>query len=213
MPLSIRDTHNGPLTGFIGERTNRAAAIMTDDFRVYHELAPWFEARGVQLLGLRAGEEVPPTVRVVLGGPPDDARSVPLPEDPEAAWLRVCQGLDARRNGGPYRHVVVGVDPGATIGVALLADGAVFIVAECHSADEVARRLLVWRPSLDAEQWSIHVGDGAPEFGEPLAQAVQKAWPDAVVTFTSEQASSPAAPATMSRHTDAAIYIAMRGTP
>ncbi len=197
----------------MGERTNRAAALMTDDFRVYHELAPWFEHRGVQLLGLRQGEEIPPSVRVVLGGPPGDGRSAPLPTDTEAAWLLVCQGLDPRRNGAPYHRVIIGIDPGATIGVAVLADGAVLLVAECHSVDEVVARMQIWKPSLRADTWAVHVGDGAPEVGDALADAAATAWPDATVTFIPEQASSPAAPATMSRHTDAAIYIAMRGEP
>ncbi len=209
----MRASIHAPLTGFIGERTNRAAALMTDDFRIYHELAPWFEARGVQLLGIRSDDEIPPSVRVILGGPPDDPRSVPLPADPEAAWLLVCQGLDARRNGGPYRRAVIGVDPGATIGVALLADGAVFIVAECHAPADVARRLRVWRPSLRADAWAIHIGDGAPDVGQAIADEARRTWPDAKVSFIPEQASSPPAPATMSRHTDAAIYIAMRGEP
>lgn len=186
---------------------------MTDDFRVYHELAPWFERHGVQLLGLRPGDEIPPSVRVVLGGPPDDLRSAPLPDDTEAAWLLVCQGLDPRRNGGPYHHVVLGIDPGATIGVAVLADGAVLLVAECRSVDEVIQRMTAWKPSLKTEAWAVHVGDGAPEVGDELAEAAASAWPDATVTFIPEQASSPPAPATMSRHTDAAIYIAMRGEP
>lgn len=186
---------------------------MTDDFRVYHEFAPWFEQRGIQLLGLRAGEEIPPSVRVVLGGPPDDARSVPLPTNIETAWLLVCQALDPRRNGAPYRHVVVGMDPGATIGLAVLADGSVFLVAECHEADEVVERLQAWRPGLRTQHWSVHVGDGAPDVGDLLADLAADTWPDATIRFVPEQASSPPAPATLSRHTDAAIYIAMRGDP
>lgn len=208
--LSIPKPHRPPLTGFIGERTNRAVALVTDDFRLYHELAPFFQENGITVLGLAPGEPIPASARAVLGGPPDDPRTVPLHDEPEANWLAVMAALDPRRLGEPYRKVTIGVDPGDTIGLAILADGTVFRVAECREPQDVERQIRTWMPALQAHAWRIHVGDGAPAVGEPLARHLARAFPDVPVATVPEEASTPTAPVTRSRHTDAAIHIAMQ---
>lgn len=201
------DIPSYPLTGFIGERTNRQVAVMTDDFRRYHALAPFFEQQGVQLLGLGPDDPIPMAVQVVLDGPEGDPRSVPLRDDLEATWLAVIAALDGR---SPYRRIVIGIDPGETIGLAVLADGMPFWVAECHQVGDVANRIRAWRTGLDAQRWEVHVGDGAPEHGKPLVEGLRRAFPGVPIDLVPEQASSPRAPMTQSRHTDAAIHIAIR---
>lgn len=198
------------MTGFIGERTNRAVALVTDDFRRYHDLVPFFEAQGISLLGLSPRDPVPAAVRAVIGGHPDDRRTVPLFDDPEAIWLAVMAALDPRRLDGSYRRVVVGIDPGDTIGMAVLADGALFWVRECRSVEQVVQRVAAWHPALPADSWEIHVGDGAPSVGQALASSLRAALPRMRLSFVPEGASTPTAPVTLSRHTDAAIHIAMR---
>ncbi len=197
------------MTGFVGERTNRKVALVTEDFRRYHELVPFFEEHGIQVLGLRPGDEVPVAVRVLIDGPPDDPRSIAARADLEATWLAVVAALDARRD-GVYRRVIIGVDPGETIGLAVLADGAVFWVQQTRTADDAAARIQHWATGLEARSWEIHVGDGAPAIGQAFIEAAKRRTPDIPCKMVAEEASSPTAPATMSRHTDAAIHIAMR---
>ncbi len=196
------------LTGFVGERRNRPVALVTDDFRLYHELAPFFERSGVQLLGLAPGEEVPAAVEVLLGGPEDDARSVAVRQDREATLLAVAQRLDA--GGEPYRHVVYGVDPGETVGLAVVADDLPLWVGEAHDVEGAVARVLAWRTGLEARAESVHVGDGAPEVGRALRRALRDADRDLRVSMVPEHGSTPQAPVTGSRHTDAAIRIARR---
>lgn len=195
------------LTGFIGERTNRPVALVTDDFRLYHELAPFFEAQGVQLLGLRPGEPVPDAVRVLLNGPADDPRSVAVRADNEATWLAVAAKWDARA--GP-RRVVIGADPGETIGLAVLVDGMVYWTAEARGVDAALARLLAWRTGLAPDSWALHVGDGAAEIGFALSRGARKSWPELRVSIVPEAGSTPPSAVTGSRHTDAAIRIALR---
>ncbi len=197
------------MTGFIGERTNRKVALVTTDFRRYHELVPFFEQYGIQILGLRPGDEVPTSVRVLIDGPPSDPRSVAARDDMEATWLAVVAALDARRNGS-YRRVTIGIDPGETIGLAVLVDGSVFWVQQVRDVDAAVARVAAWRTGLEARGWHVHVGDGAPAIGQAICAALQASQPDMHVHVVPEDASSPTAPATMSRHTDAAILIAMR---
>ena len=199
------------MTGHPGERRNRAVALVTDDFRLYHELTPFLESHGVRVLGLKPGEAVPPAVKVLLGGPADDPRSIPLRADREATLLAVFAALDARPTArGGYQRVVFGVDPGQVIGLAVLADGAWLHVAEARSAAEAVGRIAGWATGLAAKHWEVHVGDGHPQVGRGLLPQLKKALPQARVLLVPEEATSPHRPVTDSRHTDAAVLIALR---
>ena len=199
------------MTGFPGERRNRAVALVTDDFRLYHELAPYLEAHGVRVLGLKPGEDVPPSVRVLLGGPAGDERSVPVRENREATLLAVYAALDERPTArGGYQRIVFGVDPGQVIGLAVLADGHWLHVAEALSPAEAVERIAGWATGLTGKHWEAHVGDGHPAVGRALVPALKQALPQARVLLVPEEATSPYRPVTQSRHTDAAILIALR---
>lgn len=184
---------------------------MTDDFRLYHDLAPFLEGFGIRVLGLKPGEEVPAAVKVLVGGPADDPRTVPLRADREGTLLAVLAALDRRPTArGGYQRVVFGVDPGQVIGLAVLADGAWLHVAEERTPDDAVQRIAAWATGLTAKAWEVHVGDGDPKVGRGLLPAFKRRLPSARVLLVPEEDTSPQRPRTASRHTDAAILIALR---
>lgn len=196
------------MTGHKGERRNRPVALQTDDFRIYHRFAPYFEGFGFHVLGLKPGEAAPRSVQVILGGPADDRRSVPLHDDLEATLLACFAHLD-----GGYRRIVFGIDPGRKIGLAVIGDGRALLVAEATSPVLAAGRLEAWREGLPEPQASVHVGDGSPASGRAIIAEVKRALPAVPIQFVPEHATTPYSPVTGSRHTDAAISIALRGAP
>lgn len=197
------------MTGHKGERRNLPVGLVTEDFALYHRLVPLLESHGLPVLGLRSGDHVPPSVRALIGGPPDDPRSVALHEDSEATILAVFTHLD-RRDGRPgYKSVTFGVDPGKVIGLAVVADGHWLLVAEARSVAQATQRLAVWTTGLVAERWEIHVGDGVPQ-GRELVAHLRRSQPQLPVLLVPEAATTPGSVVSGSRHTDAAIKIAMR---
>lgn len=199
------------MTGHLGSRRNLDVALVTDDFRLYHQLAPYLESHRIRVLGLKPGEEAPKSVKVLLGGPADDPRTVPLREDREATLLALYSALDERPTAkGGYQRIVFGVDPGQVIGLAVLADGASLHVAEVRSPEEAVDRIAAWATGLSAKRWEVHVGDGHPASGRGLLPAVKARLPQARVLLVPEEKTTPFRPVTGSRHTDAAIHIAMR---
>lgn len=200
------------MTGHIGERTNRPVALVTDDFRLYHELVPLFESNGIPILGLRPGDRIPDAVEVVVGGADDDARSVALRPDAQATLLAVLMALDAKRAGrrGAYERVVFGIDPGDAIGLAVVADGQPLMVDQVFDPEAAVARLAAWQRGLVADAWFAHIGDGAPMIGVRLEGLLHKRLDGVAVRFVPEQETSPGSPETRSRHTDAAILIALR---
>jgi hypothetical protein len=165
----------------------------------------------VRVLGLKPGEAVPASVRVLVGGPADDPRSVAVRADHEATLLAIQARLDDRPTArGGYQRIVFGVDPGQVIGLAVLADGQSLRVAEAQNPDEAVARLAAWSTGLASKAWEVHVGDGHPATRRRLVPALRKALPEARVFIVHEGATTPFRPVTRSRHTDAAILIARR---
>jgi hypothetical protein len=195
------------VTGHVGARRSQAVALVTDDFRIYHRLAPFLESQGLPVLGLRPGDAVPPTVQVLVGGPATDARSVPLRGDPEAVLLSVRCRMDAPSG---YKRVIFGLDPGKVIGVAVVADGKWLLVAEALSVANAVDRVVTWAQGLAARSWEVHVGAGAPKVGRELLAALRSRLPNASCSLVPEDATTPHSHVTGSRHTDAAVHIALR---
>lgn len=198
------------MTGHKGERRHHEVALVTDDFALYHRLAPFMESHGLPIVGVRPGEPPPASARVLLGGPPEDPRSVALRDDNEATFLAVRTAL--RSSGGlpGFRNVTFGFDPGKVIGMAVLGDGDVLIVGEERSNAGACRRAAAWASGLQAEGWEAHVGDGPPDQARDLVARLRKDLRPARVYLVREARTTPPSPTTMSRHTDAAILIARR---
>ncbi len=184
--------------------------LVTQDFALYHRLVPFLESHGVPVLGLRPGEPVPAAVRALVGGPPGDPRSVALRDNSDATLLAVFTHLDRHPDRLGYKSVVFGVDPGKVIGLAVVADGHWLLVAEALSVDEAVQRIAAWITGLVAERWEIHVGDGFPVQGRELVASLRKSQPTVSVRLVPEAATTPGSVVSGSRHTDAAIHIAMR---
>jgi hypothetical protein len=185
-------------------------ALVTDDFRLYHRLVPFLESHGIQVLGLRPADPVPNSVQVLLGGPPDDERSLPLHDDLEATLLSAYRRLDRKPGRDGYRRVVLGVDPGKVIGLAVVADGHWLLVGESLSVEDAVQRLATWCSGLAASDLHIHIGAGAPRVGRDLLARLARRLPEATVSLVREEATTPGSPVTGSRHTDAAVHIALR---
>ncbi|HUR64653.1 MAG TPA: hypothetical protein VM241_09245 [Candidatus Thermoplasmatota archaeon] len=198
------------MTGHKGERRNRAVALVTDDFRLYHRLVPFLESHGVQVLGLRPTDEVPAAVQVLLGGPAGDPRSVPLHDDLEATLLAAYRRLDRKPGRDSYRRVILGVDPGKVIGLAAVADGYWLLVGESLEVEAAVERLAQWAAGLAAPHLEVHIGAGAPRVGRDLLARLRRRLPEAKVSLVREEATTPGSHVTGSRHTDAAVHIALR---
>ncbi|MEK6985204.1 MAG: hypothetical protein AABX89_02320 [Candidatus Thermoplasmatota archaeon] len=185
-------------------------ALVTDDFSLYHRLVPFFAKHHHAVLVLKPSEAVPASVRVLLGGPIIDPRSVALRDDLEATLLACVTHLDRTPGATGYRCVVLGVDPGNVLGLAAVADGRTLLVAESLSPESACERLAVWVSGLTADELRIQIGSGARPVGLDLIGRLRRRLPGIRLDLVAEHATTPVRPRTTSRHTDAAIQIALR---
>ena len=104
----------------------KLAAIITEDFRLYHGLVKEMKRAGIRYISLSPGEEIPPYVGLVVTsekeyGSIDFQRKISV-SDPKKGVKRAMVYLTETER---CRQVIIGVDPGKRPGIAVICDGKV----------------------------------------------------------------------------------------
>lgn len=140
----------------------RTLGVLTEDFRLYHDLVTALKARDLPFESLSFHQRIPEHIGVVITSPAEFPRvkfrrKIALEDidDAIAQAQRLLQGKEE------YDEVVVGVDPGPRPGVAVVGDGAVVEERTAESPEAVAKivgAILRNHPSL--RRVTVRVGHG-----------------------------------------------------
>lgn len=141
----------------------KVLGILTEDFRLYHDLVAALKARGLDFVSLSFARRVPETVGAVLTSPAEAPRIrsgnvVPV-SDLEGAIARALQLLKGKSE---WRELLIGVDPGHEPGVAVLGDGDVLDTYLAPSPEAVRDRVRTALRTFPARQVRVRVGHGDP---------------------------------------------------
>ena len=146
--------------GFCGG-VRRVLGVLTEDFRLYHDLVTELKARDVPFASLSIHEPIPRSVGAILTSSPEAPAirfSAVVPcEQVDDAIAKALQILRGRRM---WRELVVGVDPGAEPGVALVGDGEVIDTRIVSAPEAVAATVRTAMLSFPAERVRLRVGHG-----------------------------------------------------
>lgn len=141
--------------------------VATEDFELYHDLVNGLRERELEFTTIQIGESIPADARVVLAGPED-----PIPEDAEVPVLTApaeeSRGLieDAIAKLDEIEgRTVIGVDPGAYPGIAILRGNRVVSAFQVPIEKAVERIEAEVGDDPDA---IVRVGDGARLMGTRL---------------------------------------------
>ncbi len=141
----------------------KVLGLLTEDFRLYHDLVAALKARDVPFVSLSFSRRIPETVGALLTSPAEahriHAKNVVPVDDLEAA---IAKALQLTKGRNEWREIRVGVDPGREPGVAILGDGEVLDTQVAKSPEAVrdhVRRALRAFPGQDVR---VRVGHGDP---------------------------------------------------
>lgn len=141
----------------------KVLGILTEDFRLYHDLVAALKAQDVPFVSLSFSRRVPENVGAVLTSPSEASKvrssHVVAVDDVDAAILKALQALKGKTE---WRELLIGVDPGREPGVAFLGDGDVLDTRLAPHPEAVGAIIREGLRTLPAKEVRVRVGHGDP---------------------------------------------------
>jgi len=161
-------------------------AVATVEGKAYFLIVNALREQNIPFVSLVPGESVPPEVKVEITTEKEkqlvkNEKILIFTSENELDSLvdevkRILQGKEA------YEKILIGIDPGGAIGLAVLADGKDIQEVNCFSIQEVIKSIIktVKNVNFKATNVSVKIGNGVPVYKE-LVEALDDALPLAVV--------------------------------
>ncbi|MCE5295582.1 MAG: hypothetical protein LLG16_00570 [Euryarchaeota archaeon] len=133
---------------------------MTEDFQFFYRLVKGLKERKEPFVSLSFDDHIPWNVSVIITTPEEEERVrfglVAASDDPDEAIAMARAMVKGRK----YGTLIVGIDPGMTIGITVVGNGKVLLsdTFECpEAADEKVRRMT---SELEYDDILVRIGHG-----------------------------------------------------
>ncbi|HVP26947.1 MAG TPA: hypothetical protein VMT26_04710 [Candidatus Bathyarchaeia archaeon] len=157
-------------------------AVATLSGKAYYLVVSELKKKSIPFLSLTPNEPIPMEIKAVITTENEQQlirhdRVLVYREgmEPEALIneaLQVVQGKEY------YERVVIGIDPGEVLGLAVLADGKVIETGNCFSVKDTANKIRSILKNLKRTtitSVSVKIGDGVPVYKEKLLRTLDEA--------------------------------------
>ncbi|MCX6643831.1 MAG: hypothetical protein NT043_01305 [Candidatus Bathyarchaeota archaeon] len=160
-------------------------AVATVEGKAYFLIVNELREQNISFISLVPGEPVPAEVKVVITTEKEKhlvkhEKILIFTSENELDDLvnevkRILQGKEA------YEKIVIGIDPGEAIGLAVIADGKVIEEGNCFSTQEVINSIIktIRNVNFSLTSVSVKIGNGVPVYKE-LLEALDDALPPEV---------------------------------
>jgi len=167
-------------------------AVATVKGKAYFLIVNELREHRIPFVSLVPGEPVPSEVTVVVTTERErhsvkHEKIIILPEDGELDNL-VSEVKRALQGKEDYERIIVGVDPGEAIGLAVIADGKVVEERNCFSTAELINSIIkmVKNVNLPVTNVSVKIGNGVPVHKEILERLDDALPPQIALEVVSE---------------------------
>jgi len=156
-------------------------AIATLSGRAYYSLISELKKRHLPFLSLTPTDSIPPQVKIVITTAKEKRQvkhlNVLVYDSKESPSKIIDKALQGAYGKGFFRKTVVGVDPGKTVGVAIICDDIVLKTLVCHSVKDAVSNILNTLNEIRAEEMLVRIGDGAEPYRRLLIGTLNKELP------------------------------------
>jgi hypothetical protein len=160
-----------------------SVAVATVQGKAYFLIVNELKQRNIPFVSLIPGENIPARIRVVITTSNEIARVVhskiiafDIQTEPNILGREIFRLLLGKE---AYDNVIIGIDPGEVIGVAVLADGVIVEKGNCYCVEETVGMIMGALRVVDISRTSVRVkiGSGVPlyrRFLEALDEVLPK---------------------------------------
>lgn len=167
-------------------------ALATVSGKAYYRLVKELKGRRLSFLSLTPEDKIPLYIKAVITT--EEERdlirhpNVLIFNDEMGAAVVVDEAIRVVQGKRSYDKVVIGVDPGKTFGLAVLADGRVLETVACSSLEETVSTILKTLDRAPAAASMVRIGDGTPIYTKKLLHLLDKALPKEIIMETVSEA-------------------------
>lgn len=141
----------------------KVLGVLTQDFRLYHDLVAALKARDISFVSLSFSRRVPENVGAVLTSPAEVSSvrfsHLVAVDDIDSAIGKALLMLKGKT---AWRELLIGIDPGREPGVAIIGDGEVIDTRLAASPEAVAYHVRQALRTFPADQVKVRIGHGDP---------------------------------------------------
>ncbi len=153
-------------------------AVATVSGKAYYLLVNELKRRDISFLSLTPQEVVPLDLSVVLTTEKESGLirhpNILVFEYGKDPAVVVDEAVKVRRGKECYDTVIIGVDPGKTTGIAVLADADVLDAFTVSGSRRAVRSIVELSKRVGARENTVKVGDGAPIYSRELLHLLDK---------------------------------------
>jgi hypothetical protein len=141
----------------------KTIGLLTKDFRLFHDLVETLKRRDLSFVSLSFDDPIPPTVGVVITtreemSDIDFEKKVACTD----VAMAIAESLRTIKGKDRFDELIVGIDPGAKPGIAVVGDGVVLEAKGASSPEDVAPVMKEIMASYPANNISLRIGHGDP---------------------------------------------------
>ena len=153
----------------------KVLGLLTEDFRLYHDLVAVLKARDLPFVSLSFSQRIPDTVGAVLTSPSEAGRvrhrHVVAVDDIDSSVAKSMQFLKGKSS---WNELLIGVDPGREPGVATIGDGDVIDTRIAASPEAVAFHVCQAIRTFPAKDARVRIGHGDPTNRNRILNALSR---------------------------------------
>lgn len=141
----------------------KVIGVLTRDFKLYYDLVKVLKKRDLPFISLSFDETIPPNTGVIITTAEEvdhiDFERKVVCKDITAAIAESIRVLKGKER---FDELIIGIDPGAKPGVAVVGDGFVLETRRASSPEEVAEIVKEMSSSYPANRVGLRIGHGDP---------------------------------------------------
>jgi len=139
----------------------KVVGILTEDFRLYHDLVMALKARNITFVSLSFSQRIPSNVGAIITSPSESPR-IRFPRKVECKDIEesIVKALQMLKGKTGWKEVLIGIDPGSEPGFALIGDGDVLDARTVKSPEAVTTAVEAAMSNFPCEKYRIRIGHG-----------------------------------------------------